>query len=408
MPQKKPLVLFLNNIAPLYRTSVWTKYLESKTMELHFFFGKENNSGIQTIDFEADNLLKFKDRVHSLKNTYIKKKYLIWQNFKILKWLKKKPSTIIILGDFILLSNWLIILLAKIKKVEVVAKGHGMYGNEKGLKLLLRRTFLRLADKHLVYEKHGKNVMVENGIPSDKIHILFNSLDYDYHVKTRKYLNELDKSSILHFFKNPQLPTLIFIGRLTNIKKLDLIIHAAKILETRNTILNILFVGSGKESDDLKNLAKENLLEGTYYFYGQSYDEEVNSKLLATSDLCVSPGNVGLTAIHSLSYGTPVCTHSNLYYQMPEAEAIKHQENGILFEQDNVISLANEIENWLLNNPNRQATRNKCYKIIDEFYNPYYQTKVLENLIEGKKPLAIDSNTFSEQYSSSETKLARN
>ena len=42
----------------------------------------------------------------------------------------------------------------------------------------------------------------------------------------------------------------------------------------------------------------------------------------------VSPGNVGLTAIHSLSYGTPVLTHNNFNNQMPEVESIQPGFNG--------------------------------------------------------------------------------
>lgn len=386
MAKKLPLILFVNNIAPLYRESVWVKYLESKQMNLHFFFGSKSYGGIKTIDFNKKQLSKFSDRIHLLNNTYLKKKYLVWQNLGIYKWFKEKPDTLIILGDFILVSNWILTFIAKVKKVEVVMKGHGMYGNETGLKLILRRTFLKLADKHLVYEKHGKKIMEQNGIPAEQIHILFNSLDYDTHIAAREHIERLNKAEILHFFKNPQLPTLIFIGRLTKVKKLDLIIAAGQKLQIKNIAVNILFVGDGIEKENLKALATEQLEDGSFHFLGASYDETINSKLIAVCDLCVSPGNVGLTAIHSLSYGTPVCTHSNLLFQMPEAEAIEHGLNGILFEQDNVESLTEAIKTWLSDNRDRKLVRKKCYEIIDKYYNPYYQTKVIENLVEGNKP----------------------
>lgn len=383
---KKPLVLFINNVAPLYRRNVWGKYLKSSKMELHFFFGKQKYGGIKTIDFSKGELRQYRDRVHDIKNVYFLKKYLIWQQFDILKWIKKKPQTIVLLGEFNILTNWIITLLAALYDIEIVTKGHGMYGNEKGLKLLARRGFLRVADKHLVYEKHGKNILKENGIDPDTVHILFNSLDYDQHLQSRPNIPGFDKGKIFHFFEKPLHPTLIFIGRLTKVKKLDLIINAANILQQRNVDINVLFVGTGTEEKALKSLAESSLKKGSYHFFGPSYDEHVNSRLVATADLCVAPGNVGLTAIHSLSYGTPVCTHSNLRYQMPEAEAIEDGVNGILFTQDDVKSLSNAIESWILNNRDRNLVREKCYEVVDKFYNPYYQTKVLENLIEGNKP----------------------
>ena len=74
-------------------------------------------------------------------------------------------------------------------------------------------------------------------------------------------------------------------------------------------------------------------MEGNCIFYGATYDEKELSKLIYMSDLTVSPGNIGLTAIHSLSYGTPVCSHSNFNNQMPESEAIINFENGFFFRK---------------------------------------------------------------------------
>ncbi len=72
-------------------------------------------------------------------------------------------------------------------------------------------------------------------------------------------------------------------------------------------------------------------LQDRVNFFGASYDEELNYRLIACSDCCISPGEVGLTAIHSLMYGTPVITHNNFDQQMPEYEAIIPKYNGDYF-----------------------------------------------------------------------------
>ena len=59
----------------------------------------------------------------------------------------------------------------------------------------------------------------------------------------------------------------------------------------------------------LEKLAQPLLKKGLCHFQGAVFDES-NSELIYHSDLCVSPGNVGLTAIHSLTYGVPVATHT--------------------------------------------------------------------------------------------------
>ena len=62
-----------------------------------------------------------------------------------------------------------------------------------------------------------------------------------------------------------------------------------------------------------------------------AYDENEIGDLIYNADLCVSPGNVGLTAIHTLTYGTPVLSHANFPNQMPEFEAIDKDFTSFLF-----------------------------------------------------------------------------
>jgi glycosyltransferase involved in cell wall biosynthesis len=95
----------------------------------------------------------------------------------------------------------------------------------------------------------------------------------------------------------------------------------------------------------------------------------------------VSPGNVGLTAIHSLSFGTPVCTHSNFFNQMPEVEVIEEGVTGCFFEENNIESLDNVISKWVNFPKDRSVIRDNCYQIIDDLYNPYNQLNVIKSLL---------------------------
>ena len=74
-------------------------------------------------------------------------------------------------------------------------------------------------------------------------------------------------------------------------------------------------------------------------FFGPCYDEFEIGMLIYNAALCVSPGNVGLTAIHSLSYGTPVISHNDFKHQMPEFEAIVPGETGAFFIANDLNSL---------------------------------------------------------------------
>jgi glycosyltransferase involved in cell wall biosynthesis len=110
-------------------------------------------------------------------------------------------------------------------------------------------------------------------------------------------------------------------------------------------------------------------------------------ELYGLADLTVSPGNVGLTAVHSLSYGTPVITHNDVSNQGPEYEIIENGITGMFFERNNSESLAESICYWFQKNPDSSIKRQRCRINIDRFYNPDYQTAVFNELITGKKRL---------------------
>ena len=73
---------------------------------------------------------------------------------------------------------------------------------------------------------------------------------------------------------------------------------------------------------------------------------------------------------------------------MPEVGAIIEGNNGCYFKENDVNSMVHEIKDWLFNNLlTRKEISDNCYEIIDTYYNPDYQVKVIENLLENKPPL---------------------
>ena len=128
----------------------------------------------------------------------------------------------------------------------------------------------------------------------------------------------------------------------------------------------------------LISLADHLLNSKNFNFFGEVYDESTLSELIYNSDICISPGNIGLTAIHCLSYGTPVVSHSNFDNQMPEVESIIVNENGFLFKENDENDLANKILYWL---NKKKIKRENVRNIINEKYNPYYQKKIIDQLI---------------------------
>lgn len=374
------IIYSFTNIAPHYRSNLWHKLASSKEFDFYFFYGYNKKLKIKEVDFESFNFLPLKGKFSKLKNFWIKGSILIWQKGVVKKCLSDEIDVVIFLGEFQVLSTWLAMLVCKLRGIKVVYWSHGLYGNESIVKSLLRVLFYKTADELLLYEKRAKKLLIKKGLSGDKMKVIYNSLDYDFHLSIRNKLVNVQKEIIFPFFEKPNLNTLLFIGRLTKIKKINLLIETLKRLNRDKDLFNLLIVGDGSEKFELINLSKKLKLQNYVHFYGSCHDEKILSKLIFNSDLCVSPGNVGLTAIHSLSYGLPVCSHDNFYKQMPEIEAIKNWYNGILFEENNLDDLVLKIEDWFKKRDDKFTVNNRCYEVIDKYYNPNYQLEIINSL----------------------------
>lgn len=364
----KNKVCFFNQSPIHYRKAIYE--LMGSELHVDFFFGDSRPGGIKPYD--TTNL---KNKVTILHNVNIGPFY--WQK-GALKLLRSEYTDIITPGDINCLSTWLIIVLSKLYKKNVYTWTHGAYGKEGFFRRVAIRFRVKCVKGVFLYGNYAKNVLIKYGVDVSKLYVIYNSLNYDEQVELRKTISISDKYQV-HFcndFKN-----IIFIGRLTRVKKLDMILSALFLLKKRGVYFNLTYIGDGVERDNLENMA--NSLElNNVWFYGPCYDEKELAEMIYNADLCVSPGNVGLTAMHSMVFGTPVISHCNFVMQMPEVEAIEDGLTGSFFEENNITALASSIENWFVhNNNNRELIRENCYKVIDEKFNPHVQIEIIKKAL---------------------------
>lgn len=287
----------------------------------------------------------------------------------------------IIINDLgiLCLSSWFIMILAKIRGQKVITWGHGWYGRESFAKKWLKRLYCGLADSNLVYGNYARDLMIKNGFNKNKIFVIYNSLDYDSQLTIRK---SLKVSSIYRNHFDNDNPVLLFIGRLTPVKKLHQLIESVELLKSSGIDVNCVFVGDGSMRESLINHVEDKGLQNNVWFYGACYDEAENASLIYNADICVAPGNIGLTAMHAMMFGCPCISHGNFHWQMPEFEAIKPGVTGDFFEHNNVQSLADTISHWFtIHAHDRDDVRKSCYKEIDTNWNPYRQIEIIKSVL---------------------------
>lgn len=361
------------NIASHYREAIFR--LIDREYDCDWYFGA-NTTHIKGMD------LSVLEHVTTVHNKTVIHSPLYYQKGIVALLFKKQYPVYLILGELYCLSTWLFIVLRKLfyPRKRVYFWSHAWYGREGALKVLLKKVFFGLVDGTFVYGDYARDLMIKHDFDGKKLFVIHNSLAYDKQLAIRQCLKQSDIYQ-RHFGNDA--PTLIFIGRLTEEKRIDWLIEALAIMKTRNRICNLIVVGAGEAEQQLKMLAANQGLSGQVWFYGACYDEEKNAELIYNADLCVSPGNVGLTAVHSMMFGTPVITHDTFKYQGPEFEAIHPGVTGAFFEYGKPESIVACVMDWLTQHGEmREEVRKECYEEIDNYWNPVYQINVIkQNLL---------------------------
>lgn len=360
------------NYAPHYRASIYKKI--DDTFDTQFFFGEEvegcKNSGIKKIDYNI-----FKNKPIEFKNRLLFKR-ILWRQKLLPLAFSKKYDTFLLTGDFCY-TYIPFIILCKLFGKRTFAWGHGL--KTRNSKTGFLRWFqYKYLDGYFSYGDGGKKRLIELGADGEKIHVIYNSL-VD---RISPQDNENLKSDIYKKYFNNENPVILFIGRLTSVKRLDWILRAQHEGIVQNVPYNVVFIGDGSERALLKKLSQELGLERFVWFYGECYSGAELSRLIYNADLCCSPGNVGLTALHAMQFGLPVISHDDFETQMPEYETIIPEVTGDLYEYGSFESYSNAVIDWIRrHNSDREQIRQNCYRQINAHFNSGYQIDLLKNIL---------------------------
>lgn len=362
------------NFAPHYRLSIFNGLAQELNMD--FYFGTRVLTDIKPLDYTQ--LKGFKAL---LPTKFIKRFYYNKGLFTLLR--QNKYDKLLFTGEVKNISAWVALFLKCFyPKLRVMLWTHGWYGNEKGLDKFVKLLMYRWADHLFLYGDYAKNLLITQGIPESKLSVVYNSLDYEEQVKLRDTLEKSSKYK--ECFKN-DFPTIVYIGRIQEVKRIDWLIRLISELEKKDIHANLILIGEGEQCEALKTEATNLGLAKRICFYGACYNEEELADLLFNATVCVSPGNVGLTAMHALVYGCPVITHDNFKSQMPEFEAIEPGITGDFYRENDFSSLVAVVANWLKKSQQESFcsdVSDACYRVIAEKYNTRVQLKTFKRSLD--------------------------
>ncbi|MBQ7741357.1 MAG: glycosyltransferase [Bacteroidaceae bacterium] len=368
----------MNSICCIYNSGAHYRWAIFKTLadnfDIDFCFGPDTayTKSIKTFDYG-----KLPGFTRMLKNCRLFGKFY-WQRGAV-RQVFRPYRQYLMLGEAYCLSSWVILLLARIMRKRTVCWTHGWYGRESGMKRRISKWFYSLFNEILTYNNYARQLLIDGGIRESKIRVIGNSLDSPKLKEMRANLKKTDVY-VSHFGNTD--PVLLYCGRITQYKHLDLMVEAAAKLKAQGLNTNLVFVGTDSENVGLDKLAAEAGITDSVWLYGPCYDDERLAELFYNATLCVSPGNVGLTAIHALSFGCPVVTHNNLPWQGPEFECIKAGVTGDFFRQYDADDLAQVISKWLCRtDEERAATAAAAFAEVDARWNVDHQIEVFKEVL---------------------------
>lgn len=371
-------VLLIEPVLAHYREDLYKYYLQSTIFDFTILAG-DDYQGIHSLQNNNYKTLRyFKFKLFNIDFFYLKKS---------LDFAKKiNPDVIICSGvDFHLLHTlWIYFLFYKIRKKHFFWWSHGTYGNQGRIGKQIRKIFYKNSSGIMVYSDNGKQNLLSLGINSSEICVINNAINHsdygylNYNIFSNKE-KEINKLNIL------------FCGRITANKKLELLFSAIKILKNKG--YDDIFVSIIGDGDIFKyrELATEFKIDNIVKFYGGKYGNEA-APIYLESDLFVYPGGIGLSILQALSYGLPVITTDDMNAHGPEIELLIENKNGSFYFNNNANDLVEKILYWRNKLFNSKEDIQKCCieSIQEKGYLPELVSKVKLRFLQDK--IYVDNN----------------
>lgn len=219
---------------------------------------------------------------------------------------------------------------------------YGLYGgaldafqSARGLRLRLLRAArnfaLRRAARIVIPSESLRDLTLRWGIPADRIEVLPNPVEPPV---------SLDERSALRRRHGLEGPTLVFAGRLSVQKAVDVALAAL----TRVEGVQLLLAGDGPDAAKLRALSGELGLNGRARFLGPQPRETVFELLHAADAVVLSSKweNFPHVLVEALAVGTPVVSTNT----GGVAEIVRDGENGLLVPTGDADALATAIRRY--------------------------------------------------------------
>lgn len=285
----------------------------------------------------------------------------VWQKGLSLKGLHK-GDVIVVCGDARQLSSLWIALKAKCCGIAVVWWGHHRTATSSDIAVRIRLAVAkRLSDVFLAYTRTGIVFLATSGFERDRVFATGNTIDQ---TPIKAAIAAWTPEKLARFQDEQGIKgkkVLVCCSVLRPKVRLDLAIRA--LASDRLFDVTLVVIGDGCEKESYQGLAAELGLADRIKWIGATRDQMVIAPWFLSAKVFVYPGSIGLSILHSFSYGLPVVTHRNANHQMPEFEVMEDGRTGGCFEEGNVEDMERKLY-WLLSDESARLRMSRYCKAL--------------------------------------------
>jgi glycosyltransferase involved in cell wall biosynthesis len=241
--------------------------------------------------------------------------------------------------------------------------------------ILLERRIMPLVYRNIAIvtvSPSSKMDILEHKLTTKDPHIIYNGVDLNLCTPGKKHKE----------------PTVLYLGRLTSLKSISVLIHSAKqILEVIPKV-RFIIAGDGPDLTNLTKLVKKLHLENNIQFIGTVTEEE-KIRLYQEAWVFVNPSLIegwGITTIEANACGTPVVASNVAGLR----DAVHNPHSGFLVPYGDVNEFTNTTLNLLTHRKLRQTMSAEAISWA-KMYDWEKSATIFETLIEPKYRATSDS-----------------
>jgi glycosyltransferase involved in cell wall biosynthesis len=248
---------------------------------------------------------------------------------------KEKKNIILIIYTFYLKKKYKQFKMCTYNH-PIPQKGYGKYSL---IEVIIGKLLYCFYDKVIFYSKKSRDEMVNrNFINSSKAYFANNTI----------FTKDIEENYNFSYPPENEI-NFLFIGRLIENKKIDILIKYYEKLKLKFNNLNIktslIVIGDGPEKYKVEDAMKKDI---SINWVGAIIDEKEISQYMKIAHLVFIPGHSGLSINHAFAYGRPYCTIKSEKHA-PEINFLRDGYNGFILS-GNIVDNIEKIYSFLASN----------------------------------------------------------